>query len=33
MKSRTQRQVTECERVGEVEENSDDYVDVEEDDL
>ena len=33
MKSRTQRQVTECERVGELEENSDDYVDVEEDDL
>ena len=33
MKSRTQRQVNECERVGELEENSDDYVDVEEDDL
>ena len=33
MKSRTQRQVNECERVGDLEENSDDYVDVEEDDL
>ena len=33
MKSRTERQVSECERVGELEDNSDDYVDVEEDDL
>ena len=33
MKSRTQRQVNECDRVGDLEENSDDYVDVEEDDL
>jgi hypothetical protein len=33
MKSRNQRQMDDCERVGEQEENSDDYVDLEEDDL